>query len=93
MDDLPKGDCHLVGIAWPESQSCELDVRLRGPDGKVETIRFRWVKDLSIQLGLSAFVGLTWDAEYVREGDRIRVHLDFASDGDVTFECGEMERI
>jgi hypothetical protein len=93
MDDLPKCDCHLLGIAWPKSQSCELELRLRNPEGRTETIRFTWVENLSIRLDLPSFVGLTWNAEYVRDGDRIRVHLDFASDGDVTFECGGIEKI
>ena len=92
MNDLPKGDYSLVGIAWPDSKTCDLELKLRGSDKQTETIRFTWVKDLSIDLNLSSFIGLTWDIQYRQKDKRVDVCLDFSSDGQIKFECEEIIR-
>ena len=88
-DELPRGDQALVGIGWRNSHTCDLELKLRSHH-TIKTLRFTWVSNLSIHLNLSAFVGLTWDAVYVQKDDRIQVHLDFASDGDIEFECEDV---
>jgi hypothetical protein len=56
----------------------------------IKTLRFTWVTNLSIHLNLSGLIGLTWDAEFVQKGHRVHVHLDFAAEGDIAFECEDV---
>jgi hypothetical protein len=88
-DELPRGDQELVGIGWPSSDTCDLELKLRDHH-TIRTLRFTWVSKLSIHLNLSALVGLTWDAEFLQKDDRIQVRLDFAHDGDIAFECQDV---
>lgn len=89
-DQLPRGDEELVGIGWPNSDTCDVELKLRSHH-TIKTFRFTWVSRLSIHLNLSALVGLTWDAEFLqKDNHRIQVRLDFAHDGAIAFECQDV---
>lgn len=88
-EEFPRGDHALVGIAWPNSHTCDLELKLRSHE-TIKTLRFTWVTNLSIQLNLNGLIGLTWDAEFVQKDHRVQVHLDFASEGVIAFECQDV---
>ncbi len=87
VDDLPRSDSSLIGLAWVrDGRDLQLAVALG--DGRQVTIIYTWVAGLACELSYPHDAGgplLTWDVEYTASGGRHTALWDFASQGSLRF--------
>jgi hypothetical protein len=101
--NAPRGDVHMTGMSWLEIDAgIELKLVYPGADYPgVYTLRCSWVSHLQISIetrvdeagkALSGGPPMTWDTSFEQNASgRWRVAFDFASAGEVQFECSDME--
>jgi len=92
INELINGDATLVGISWPESDETEIELTFQIPQkNKNIVLGFTWVSELIIDLDLKTFYGLTWQSEFKKRENKWAVNFDFASDGNISFNCYEIK--
>jgi hypothetical protein len=87
IDELPRGDCTLFGLAWCHD-GLDLEVAVLLPDARRVKITYTWVAELQCHLSYPNNHGgppMTWDVTYTADGDRRAVLWDFSSAGKLQF--------
>jgi hypothetical protein len=89
----PLGDATLLSLAW-EQDGRDLVISLKLPEGATRRFTFTWVDQLSVSIqqqekGPSQPFSWNGGAEPLSDG-RVKVVLDFAQQGEISFQCNEI---
>lgn len=89
---LPRCDVELLAIEWLADQALRLSLLL--PDKRVVRTTFAFARQLKTDIRFPERTGgrpLTWDISFSRlPSDGWHVLLDFASQGNIEFDCSEL---
>src|SRR4051812_40600166 len=92
IQKLPSSDVGLDGIEWQPDMILVLTLTL--PDGKRARLSGTFARHLRVNLEFDERTGgrpMTWETIYSElPAGEWHVHMDFASKGDIEFDCSEL---